>query len=99
MKKILLIAAITLLALTNAFASDKLEKECYNLGEIMKQPLLNKEIVCKYGENDNFCFYESPRKSIGGNMEYTSINHIPCDQFYKIKKIAECNNVIPSSSN
>lgn len=99
MKYIFFTVVITILALTNVEASDKLVKECYNLGEIMKQPLLNKEIVCKYGEGDNFCFYESPRKAIVGTMEYTSINHIPCTQFYKIKKIAEYNEVSPSYNN
>jgi len=80
---------LVLFSLTQVEASDKLTKECFNLGKLMKQPLLNKEIVCQYAQDENFCFYESERKAIGGDMTYTSINHIPCSEFEKIRMIAD----------
>ena len=65
-------------------AESDLEVECFNLEEVMKDPTMKDNTVCKYG--GEVCMYTSPKKT--GTMKYTYSHQIPCTQFEKLKRIA-----------
>jgi len=69
-------------------ASTTQDKECYTLDDIMKDHYMKGAETCKLSEG--FCIFTSNQKAIGGDMNYSYSQQIPCKHFETYKAIRKC---------